>query len=212
MMSSQEDKRKIIDTEMPGLERKHNETTIKLGKKLNLIQKDKHLNRYMSFRGMHKIDIIAQWEHMIGKIYAEHSLPIMIKSISGVPTLICKVKYTRILEFQYQKENFIKQINLFAGNSVIRDIKFERTDKLPHKRSIPSSVISKSLPNETHPKLSKEIMDFENPDLQNALNVLAYLIMPLEKKDNKPQYIQESSNIINSWRERAKILLNSCDK
>lgn len=205
------------EIEFPGSDRKFGDVTLKLGKKINPFKKNDTLKRQLFIRGMKNIDLIAQWAKIIGKVYADHSIPTSIKIIAGVKTLVCKVRYTRILEFQYQKETFIKQINIYAGQHVIQDIRFIRSENIPQKR-IYNTLIDKETNKEKHPKLEHLSQKLEKPKLYETFNMLAHLVMPIIAKPqtsdqlNNAQKTIPSSKLLTSWRERAKILLNSCQK
>jgi hypothetical protein len=200
--------------EFSGANRRYYNGKVRLGKKINIVNMTPQLKRHIAMRGMSRVNLITEWDNVIGKIYSEHSLPSVIKNISGVKTLICKVRHTRIIEFQHEKELFIKQINLFAGFSLIDDIRFVRVDSLPKKRKVPIPI-GLTVPNEPHPKLSDEVSQCQNIELQKSFHLLAHIIMPVhtEKKDsNHNEVIRENKNLLSSWRERAKIILNCPNK
>lgn len=210
--------RNNLDTiEYVGQNRKYYDSKIRLGKKLNILDMTPQLKRHITIRGMSKINLIAQWDNIIGKIYADHCMPDSVKNISGIKTLLCKVRYTRIIEFQHQKFEFIKQINLFAGYEFIDDIRFIRVDNLPKKREYPVPIGLK-ITNEPHPKLSKISLQCQNEDLKKVFHLLAHVIMPINKgtekishKENIEQH-NPKTNLLSSWRDRAKIVLNCSDK
>ncbi len=200
--------------EFSGINRPYYDGKIRLGKKVNVTNMTPQLKRHIAMRGMSQVNLLAQWDNIIGKIYAEHSIPDAIKNISNVKTLICKVRYTRIIEFQHQKSEFIKQINLFAGFPLIEDIRFIRVDKLPCKIKIPLPIGLK-IPNEPHPKLSELPTQCQNTELQKAFHALAHVIIPVNTiiNNNKSVHVTEKKqNLLNSWREKAKIILNCPDK
>ena len=198
-------------TEFSGETRKFYDGKIKLGTKLNVFNVNPQLNRHLAYRGMRHINLIAQWDNVIGQIYAEHSIPDSIKNISGVKTLLCKVRYTRIIEFQHQKIEFIKQINLFSGIELINDIRFVRVDKLPLKRKTPIPNGLK-IPNEPHPKLLAVTSQCCHLELQKAFHDLAHAIMPQTKPTHTETQPTKSENLLTSWRNRAKNILNCPDK
>lgn len=201
-------------TEFSGVDRKFYDSKIKLGKKLNISYVNPQLKRHIAMRGMSHVNLIAEWDTIIGKIYAEHSIPDRIKNISDVKTLICKVRYTRIIEFQHQKTEFIKQINLFAGLPLIADIRFIRVDNLPKKLKIPVPS-GLTIPNEPHPKLSEASSQCHDKTLQKAFHALAHIIMPINKTthhSNGDVTQHQKQNLLSTWRDRAKIILNCHDK
>jgi hypothetical protein len=197
--------------EFSGATRKFYDGKVRLGKKLNITSMNPQLKRHIAMRGMSHINLIAAWDTVIGSIYAEHSIPDSIKNISGIKTLICKVRYTRIIEFQHQKTEFIKQINLFAGMPLIADIRFVRVDNVPKKQKIPTPC-GLRIPNELHPKLSKIESQCQNTELQKAFHLLAHVVMPIDKAVDNLVSLNKSENLLNSWRDRAKIILNCHDK
>lgn len=201
--------------EFAGIHRKFYDSKVRLGKKLDITNMNPQLKRHIAMRGMAHINLIAAWDTVIGSIYAEHSLPDSIKNISGIKTLICKVRYTRIIEFQHQKSEFIKQINLFAGMPLIADIRFVRVDNLPKKQKIPTPS-GLRIPNEPHPKLLTIESQCHNEELKKAFHLLAHVVMPIDKTVDNPVdklvTVNKSENLLNSWRDRAKIILNCHDK
>jgi hypothetical protein len=193
--------------EFSGANRPYYDGKVKLGKKLSILDINPHLKRQIAYRGMGRINLIAQWDNIIGRIYAEHSLPVAIKNISNIKTLVCKVRYTRIIEFQHQKTEFIKQINVFAGFDLIADIQFVRVDKLPPKRKIPVPSGLK-IPDTPHQKLSETSVQCQNTDLKKAFHSLAHIIMPHSENKQTPPASIKNENLLTSWRNRAKNILN----
>lgn len=204
-----------LSDKTPPVNRHRYDGKVRLGKKLNIFDLNPQLKRHIVLRGMGRINLIAQWDNIIGKIYADHCIPVAIKTISNLKTLICKVRYTRIIEFQHQKNEFMQQINLFAGFKLIDDIQFVRVDTLPAKRTMPIPNGLK-IPNIPHPKLSEVSVQCQSSDLKNAFHALAHIIMPVSEISNKPTSCEHQQpkreNLLDSWRNRAKNILNCTKK
>lgn len=198
-----------IDLEvLPGSDRKSSDTKLRLGKKLNVMNSNEHLKQEIRLKGMKYVNVTAEWENIVTPIYANYSLPIAIKNISGTKTLLCKVLHTRTIEFQHEKENFIKKINLFANVELVQDIRFIRADRLPPRREKPVSMLKK-IPKGPHLKFSQHTEQCQNETLKAELNKLAHLVLTPQETVKK---VRKSSPMLNAWRERARILLNSPDK
>jgi hypothetical protein len=163
-------------------------------------------------KGFFKTNVIASWDKIVGKIYSEHSYPHHIKKNHEQKILIVKVRYTRILEFQHLKSDFLNQVNLFAGYPFIDDIQFKRVEKIPTTKYKKTSFI-KDIPTTPHPRIQKKNMGFIDKDLEKSFNILAHLVMPLKTNHNSD--VLSASNkrkitnnsLLTSWRDRAKVVL-----
>jgi|GEM_PF-4554090 len=199
---------------LPGRERTKQDAKLRLGKKLNISNVNQHLKEQLRLKGMSRLNLIKEWAHIVSGVYAHHSIPLAVKNINGKKTLFCKVLYTRILEIQHEKENFIKKINLYAGRHFIDDIVFKRTDKLPITMYKPLPSLKKII-NTPHPKLKDQETSYKNQDLYKTLNQLAHFILPIENKPDKAVETADNTRntpkLLKNWRERAKNLLNCPD-
>lgn len=185
----------------------------KLGKKLNITSL--FLAQDLAKRGFARCDLITNWEAILTRVFAKDSNPERIRKISDKQVLFVKVRFTRVLEFQYEKTNFIRQINLFAGFGMVDDIKFVRSEKIIDlcKKTMATLI---QTPKEKHHKLlayEQEKHEQCSKELRDAFHQLAHLIMPASKvnKPSIPTPQPPPVPVLNSWRSKAKDVFNNID-
>ncbi|MEM6602553.1 MAG: DUF721 domain-containing protein [Pseudomonadota bacterium] len=163
--------------------------------------------RQMARRGLKDVNLISEWDKIVGPILAKYSIPEGVKNISGRRILIIKVFETRIIEFQHQKADIQSRVNLTAGYAFIEDIKFTRTRKIPKSKYERRGAI-KSLPETPHPSLTEQKSHFQNKNLEKAIHKLAHCVLAVpDENDKVKQEKTEPQRPQKAWLQEAKKIL-----
>lgn len=176
---------------------------MRLGK-FSFTRKTPGMKHQMTRRGLNDINLISEWSKIIGPALARYSVPEGVKTISGQRVLYMKVFATRIIEYQHQKSDIIKRINMTAGFHFVDDIKLRRVTKLPKSRykTLPNI---QGFPKEKHAFIKNQKTKFKDRTLEDAFSNLAHAVLKKEDSE-KPEEIQQKPSQ-KSWILEAKKIL-----
>lgn len=176
---------------------------MRLGK-FSFTRKTPGMKHQMTRRGLNDVNLISEWDKIIGPALARYSVPEGVKNISGQRILYIKVFETRIIEYQHQISDILKRINMTAGFHFVDDIKLRRVIKLPKSRykKLPSLP---SFPKEQHKFIKEQKTKFNDNSLEKAFSNLAYAVLKKEEPQDSPKPIQKPSQ--KSWVLEAKKML-----
>ena len=152
---------------------------MRLGK-FSFTRRTPGMSRQMARRGMNDLNLIAEWDKIIGPALARYSVPEGVKNVSGQRILYIKVFETRVIEYQHQKSDILKRINMTAGFHFVDDLKLRRVIKLPKSRyqKLPNLP---SFPKEQHSFIKEQKTKFNDSSLEKAFSNLAHAVLKKEE-------------------------------
>lgn len=191
------------DTQKTLPQQTHSACTLRLGR-FSFTRKTPGMNHQMTRRGLNSINLISEWDKIIGPALARYSVPEGVKNISGKRIVYIKVFETRIIEYQHQKDDILKRINMTAGFHFADDLKLRRVTKIPKSRykTLPKAI---GFPKEEHDFIKNQKRKFNDQSLEKAFSNLAHAVLKKKNQTEHKKVTQKPTQ--KSWVLEAKKIL-----
>ena len=122
--------------------------------------------KMLKSRGFSELELLANWERIVGKKFAKLTIPVKLKTGKGSEKnngkLLVKVDRSMAFAFEHEREKIIRKTNLFFGYDVINrveiiqaSIKIKKSFKISKLESGIKSQIKKYDELKKYPDLKK---------------------------------------------------------